>query len=285
MLWLLSLLLFTQIIASIAGSVTSNTLDATGVAIITQEYNWNYQLHLIRYGQITSVRLPITKGFGNTPSMVDDLVEAGVTTIVYQSRDCSVEYENVYRDLVDQAFQMKILEHPEIQFYIEVGNEPDICGRDPTDYASTAVATTERLRGLLQTYPNVRFVLSLGVDVGYNRLLLEDSRIVATFDALAFHIYGHENLWDAGEGWSFWNNELSTTGLPILLTEVGINGNIGQLTKAQRYHEFTHYVRDHRPETVLILFWTVTPHPYWPQYHLTPPMVSMLQDGTVRRWR
>src|SRR5688572_33468387 len=111
--------------------------NVPGVTIINDEYNWNRQVAIIDYANIRAVRLPITKGFGNTPAMVDDLVNAGVTTIVYQSRDCLIEYENVYYDLVSQAFQLKILDYPNVQFILEVGNEPDICGRDAIDYANS----------------------------------------------------------------------------------------------------------------------------------------------------
>lgn len=242
-----------------------------GFAIISQENDWETQRESIRKAGAKFVRIPMTEGFGNTPSMVEDVVQDGVTHIALQTRACDISYENVYRDFIDQAFQIQVERYQNIQFYLEVGNEPDICGSDPLLYTETAGETVRRIRSIAG-YANLRFVLGLGVHPEYNRDLLSNDTVLAEFDALAYHLYGHENLWDITAHYDFYRNELPRYGKPILLTEVGINGDIGDTIKAQRYREFA---LQQPPSTEAIAFWT-TDHTWSESYWIDPTMAATM---------
>jgi hypothetical protein len=244
----------------------------TGLAIISGDTgDWHDQLYTLDTMDATFVRLPITQGFGNWPGMVDDLIAIGITHISLQTRDCNVEYHNIYRDLIDQAFQLRVHHNPATQFYLEIGNEPDICGRDPTSYRTTALDTLNRIKPLV-SYPNLQFVLGLGVHPDYNQELLRDGSVLANFDGLAYHIYAHGNLGDIPDIYSYYRDELAPLDVPILLTEVGINGDIGETAKAQRYREFA---LNPPGDPAGIAFWTVASD-WKPQYHITPYMAQIM---------
>lgn len=252
-------------------SAQSSFPRPTGVAVITEQNNWQQQREAIRAMGATFVRIPITQGFGNTPNIIDDVIADGVTHIALQTRGCDVEYQHVYRDLIDQAFQIKVEKNQQVQFYLEIGNEPDICGRSIESYRAAALDTVARIRPLV-SYPNLRFVLGLGVAPEYNRHLLSDPRVSANFDHYAYHIYAHGNIGDIPETYNWWRDELPGYGKTILLTEVGINGDIGEELKAQRYREFA---LQQPSTTEAIAFWTTDPE-WKPQYHIDTRMAALI---------
>lgn len=251
-----------------------------GSATITQQHDWKQQLARIRVGAFEVMRLPITNGFGNDPHMIDDMINVGVKTIILQVRDCQIDYDYVYHDFIQAGYQIKVRDHPDVHFYLEVGNEPDICGRDPESYIAAMTDTLTRLRPLFVNYHNLDFAAGLAVHSDYNRKIIGNTQLMSLVEAVAYHIYGDEQLWDHPEIWSFWKDgELGASGKKILLTEVGINGPIGHCRKAFRYHEFSEYAPKQRPETEAVCFWTVCEDPGFKSYFIDGDMAEVIRYG------
>jgi hypothetical protein len=236
----------------------------TGFAVISGQNHWELQRKTIRAARADFIRLPVTAGFGNTAEMVDDLIEDGVTHIVFAYEGCPITYNSLFLGFIGGHFQIKAEQNQHIQFYLEIGNEPDIfCPTEtPDSYRTKLLDLNQNIRKLV-SFPNMQFVAGLGVRPAFNRALLSDGTVFANFDAVSYHIYAHENFADVSETWGYWKHELSQAGEPVLLTEVGINGDIGDEVKAQKYRDFALQ----QPSTTKgIAFWTVDPNyfePYW----------------------
>lgn len=248
----------------------------TGLAIISGDSgDWDDQLHTLSTMGATFVRLPITSGFGNNPGMIDDLEAIGITHIAlsWQGTNCTLNFYDLLVDYQGRQYEAAVNKHRNIHFYLEIGNEPDLfCPNfTPSTYRDAVLVIRQELDNLWH-YPNLSYVAGLGADDEYSRQILADGRVLAAYDGLAYHIYAHGNFGDVPDTYNYWRNELAHIGKPILLTEVGINGDIGEELKAQRYREFA---LQQPSSTEAIAFWTVASD-YKPQYHITPRMAAII---------
>lgn len=248
----------------------------TGLAIISGDSgDWQDQLATLDAMNATFVRLPITQGFGNHPGMIDDLKSIGITHIAlsWQGSNCTLRFYDLLVDYQGRQYEAAVNQHRDIQFYLEVGNEPDLfCPNfTPATYRDAILTIRDELDNLWH-YPNLQYVAGLGAHAEYSRQILADGRVLARYDGLAFHLYAHGNLGDIPETYNYWRDELAHLGKPILLTEVGINGNIGEIAKAQRYRDFALNQPD---STEAIAFWTAASD-YKPQYHITELMAQVI---------
>jgi hypothetical protein len=275
---LIAILLFSMgaVFTTETGAQSTTYPQPTGLAIISGDSgDWADQLHTLDLMDATFVRLPITQGFGNHPSMIDDLKAIGITHIAlsWQGTDCTLRFYDLLVDYQGRQYEAAVNEHRDIQFYLEVGNEPDLfCPNfTPATYRDAILSIREELRNLW-TYPNLQYVAGLGAHAEYSRQILSDGRVLANYDGLAYHLYAHANLGDIPETYNYWRDELAHIGKPILLTEVGINGDIGEQLKAQRYRAFA---LQQPASTEAIAFWTVASD-YKPQYHITPHMAQVM---------
>lgn len=249
----------------------------TGAAIISGDVaDWENQRETLRLMGATFVRLPITSGFGNSPEMIDQLTADGITHIALSWQSCSMNFYDLLVDYQGRQFEAAVNRHRNIQFYLEIGNEPDLfCPNlTPATYRDAVLNIRAELRNLW-SYPNLQYVAGLGANAEYSRQILRDGRVLAEYDALAFHIYAHGSFGDIPETYTYWKNELTQIGKPILLTEVGINGDIGKELKATRYREFA---LQQPPSTEAIAFWTVASD-YKSQYHIDESMAQVFSGA------
>jgi hypothetical protein len=212
-----------------------------------------------------------------------------VRVIILRTEDCKPYPQQVAYEIFDRGFVHLFGEYPHVQFWIEVGNEPDICGLDPYAYRSGALDTIRQVKPRVDAYlrsvgaetTRVRWMLSLPVSFPHVQAVLAGGGLrEAGYAAVAYHIYGHYNLYDAGM-WDTYQWLLRETDWDIWITELGINDpGVGEVTKAREYVSFWRSL----PDRVLgVAVWTISDDPAWKNYRLTPRMMDVFADRFPRK--
>lgn len=164
-----------------------------------------------------------------------------------------------------QSLASFVQAHPDVLFYIEVGNEPDVGqevnGRDAFDSNSngafgTTDATAYRNR-LIQiadylhanyNYPNLRLIASMPVDGNtyISTIVGSASQVDEKYDIIGIHLYGASL--DTSTVWEqhyldVLNAVRTGTANPLYVTETGIcDPSLAKQTKAQRMRDW--YLRN-----------------------------------------
>lgn len=274
------------------------TLDA-GINFISA-HDWeSYQLPA--YEQMRPTLAKFSMFYDPTPFApmfgtrhLDDAIARGARTIIFRTAETRIRPDDVERQLntplLDEDGReglsppRSMLEYVRdhhaagsgVEFWIEVGNEPDLAGLNPRVarwlLLDTIRTVAPRYR---ESHPNLRWMASLPTKdglagsgfapyrgVAYLDLLLADEgdglgSVPGRYDALGVHLYGNDTLeqpfpltrepeqvFDCGGGNGdsacptvVLDRVLSRTDRPIFVTEAGINSSLPWRAKSRYYVE------------------------------------------------
>ncbi|MGN6672570.1 MAG: hypothetical protein ACTHMA_04670 [Thermomicrobiales bacterium] len=217
-------------------------------------------------------------------SAIDEVIARGARTIIFRTAETHIAPEDVERELhaplpgdsrslLDYIAGQRAQGSP-VEFWIEVGNEPDLSGLAPlaarADLLHTIREVAPRYRA---NYPNLRWLASLPTRTGlldspnpndhglaYLDQVLSDTGdglgdVASQYDALGVHIYGADTLqqsfpslhaatadYDCADSngdvncpLAVLDRVLSRTDRPIFITEAGINSALAWPFKAKYY--------------------------------------------------
>ena len=227
---------------------------------------------------------PTTPVFGT--NALDDAIALGARTVILRTAETRIDPDEVERQLRvtlpggTRSLLDYIRDHHDagsgVEFWIEVGNEPDLAGVSPLaaryELLTTIRDVAPRYRA---SHPNLRWMASLPTRTGlqespfdgyrglaYLDLLLSDigdglGDVGSRYDALGVHIYGADTLqqsfpalrspserFDCGgsNGDAFCplvvlDRVLAHTSSPVFITEAGIDSALPWAIKARFYVE------------------------------------------------
>jgi hypothetical protein len=225
---------------------------------------------------------PTTPVFGT--AQLDDAIATGARTIILRTAETHTDPDEIERQLnaplpgdgrsLLDYIRDRGNDSSGSQFWIEVGNEPDLAGVNPLIARYRLLATIRDLGPQYRaSYPNLHWMASLPTANGlrdssnpdyrglaYLDLFLSDrgdglGSIAARYDALGVHLYGADTLEqsypalreasDTGDCAGangdalcpdlVLDRALSQTTLPIFITEAGINSAMRWDLKARYY--------------------------------------------------
>ena len=225
---------------------------------------------------------PTTPTFGT--AQLDDAIAAGARTIILRTAETHTAPDEVERQLLAPLpgdgrslldyIRDRGADGSGVAFWIEVGNEPDLAGRDPLVARYSLLSTIRDLGPQYRaSHPNLHWMASLPTASGLRESAHPDERGLAYLDrflsdrgdnlgsipdryeALGVHLYGADTLEQSypalreasdtrdcagANGDALCPNlvldrALSQTSLPIFITEAGINSAMRWDLKARYY--------------------------------------------------
>lgn len=242
--------------------------------------SWDTSRDLNRRMGGALVKIQIPENFHFYPHHIDELVLDGAKVIILTTSDCNITYEQVYFELVQRGFwEQSVLRHREIQFILEVGNEPEMCGLDPWTYKWRLIDTAKRLKPQVDV-PNLLFMAQVPLTLANTQIVLGGGEVQHLYDLLSFHNYGHHSLDDNGGGeyLEVYQHLLTNTRNPLYLTEVNINDPA--LSDAERARRITEWVS--RQGTARLKGAVVFAIGEWgdhPAYEVTAEFAGALRSG------
>lgn len=176
-----------------------------------------------------------------------------------------------------QTLASYITGHPDIRFYFEVGNEPNVndnqTGRPAFDTdgdadfdATDAARYHDRLIQIADfihtyyNYSNLTLLASMPTTNTYISMILGDGQVASRFDGIGIHLYGDSDFTSTDGPFPTYSATMSSVrtyaaGESLFVTETGIcNPNLGKQTKAQRMRDW--YLRNAGPNKIagVVLF-------------------------------
>lgn len=266
----MKLFLLTLLLLLIPSGVSARTL---GPVVISPTPD---SLSLVRAMGSSFVKVEIADGFGWTPQTVQSLISNGTKTLILRTADCATSASENQRLL--QPYLPTISDNPQVSFYLEVGNEPEICGDSAAKYKQDALTTYDTLSPT--TPKNLKFLVTGLTTLADTSVVYGDGQIAARYDAVGAHVYGNYNLSDGGNG--DWLSILSYleqhTNKPIFLTEVGINDP--NTSKADKARRIVDWVNQQSSQIVGVSIFAIGDHSNFPNYEIDQTAAAVYAQAT-----
>ena len=212
---------------------------------------------------ITSILLRIPAHASTDAAHARVLIQHGVQEIVLRTDDrdidpATIRYELTRRHGSGDTFERVVRDHPHVSWWLEIGNEPDIDFGpgygpiSPQQWRSMLVRAAEGTKDLVQAL-GLKTIAALPTVAAQTRLVLQDGAVARLYDAVAVHVYGHQEMTD---NLPHLENlsvvEANSAVKRIVLTEVGINGpDLPMVEKARRIRAWAEAYRG-RAELALV---------------------------------
>ena len=231
--------------------------------------NWNQHIALLQQMKGEVVRYRLDEGFGPNPAEIPQLIDAGVGVIILNTA-AGADWATTYHEYVTDGFEAQVLAHPNTQFYLEMGNEPD----DIAAYKPVVIDVAQHLQ---QHKPaNLGILVSMPLTLANTHALLDDGALLGLVDGLAPHIYGGDAIGDgAGLEMPAVYQYSLTLGKPLWITEMGIDdGNLPKAEKAQRMRDWISQ-QPAQLKGVTVFAISDLDGPNWQHYLITPEMAAV----------
>lgn len=252
-----------------------------GINIISsrRDPDWPEQLRRLELAQPDVLKVQMPVGFGTSTKDVAAALDRipSIKSVILRGQDCEVDYPKTAADLSTRRHDFDgplgswlnlIRQRPQITFWIEVGNEPEHCGLDIRAYRDQSLATVRQLRSDLRNFNNVRFTISMPVELRNVVHMFNDTEYEDICDGIATHLYAVHDLDHPVSNWrEIYDWLLAHTSLPILITEAGVN-DVTQ-TATQRAAHYVDYL-SRQPERMhsVTLFGSVSEDLKWQAWKL-----------------
>jgi hypothetical protein len=237
--------------------------------------SWDdYQRPIIRSSEFTLAKVHLPAGFGNRPDHVVDLIEDGIEVIMLKTEDCRTDAMTTYNYMVDGGFLDVVQQYPEVDFVVQVGNEPELCPVPMNKYVNHLYDVITVLKpGVDQ--PNLRWVAGLPMNPETAKALLDDGWIQRLYDGVGTNMLGHYSLTNEYHNWhEIVDYVLDETDTDIWITEIGINHPpMDKAIKAERILEYIDTLPADRVGGIAVF--TLGQGTEWPQYEITQSMVPV----------
>jgi hypothetical protein len=265
-------------VASAQGSTGTGDNDRPplGPVIISPELgDWSeYQRPLFRASEFDLVKVHLPPGFDTHPSHVEDLIRDGAQTIIFKTEDCASDGPTTFEHLMDSGFLDVVTQNPQIEFVMQVGNEPEHCQLSLQQYQEDLYQVITEVRPLVDL-PNLRWVAGLPMGPSMARELLGNDWIHDLYDGVGTNMLVHFSLIDEYHNWhEIVDYVLDNTDTELWITEIGINHPpMDKSLKAERIMEYVDQLPVDRVGGVAIF--TLGRGTEWPQYEVSEAMVPI----------
>ena len=278
------LVLVAFLIVPVTNPVMAEDVPALGAAFIAAEEEWHdYHVPVFQAGGFTAAKVQIPAGYWTNPEDVEQLIDAGATVVIFRTDNCESSPRKVRSDFEGRGFAGLLDRYPAVDFYIEVGNEPDnFCQHwSPETYRDNLITIHD---ALARGFPDLGWIASLCAHQACSDRVLADGRILDRYDGLGIHLYGHYQFDDAPENGNWTQFQVYREryrDVPLFMTELGINdASMPDTDKARIYRAF---VDSYGAEFEAILFWTISTHPEYANYRLTSEMARIISPSRDRQ--
>lgn len=285
-------------------------MGTPGICIISPRGFMPYQkmLSMVKYANLQVVKFHIGNSFSTDPIDVEQMIQGGVKKIILRTDDglLGYSYEKV-RALIENpggvghfSYASLFKKYPHIEWWIEVGNEPNLAGINGwiARWWSLAVYKELALNYLghidipwKTKYPNLNWVVNLATNYNDAEIMLRyldnkgkdnvgDGSIIDYYDAISCHMYGDFQIMSMNYDWpKIYQMLLSNQYVKkIHVTEMGINDpHTPLLTKAARYHGFC---LSAPPKVDFCMVWCLGQRTGFPTYEIADQQVlKTIQNG------
>jgi hypothetical protein len=267
-------------------------------------------LELVKRTKINTVKLHIGEAFSTDPIDVQDFIEAGVQCFVLRTDDGlkGMSYQEIQRlielpgGIAGFSYASLFHKYPDLQWWLEIGNEPDM-GIGYNDFSQSPwvirwweLAVIKELKlnfighideAWEKKYPMLKWAISLPVN-RYNAQIvtqwmnyeggddISDGGVLDYYDAAALHLYGDTEVLSWNYDWPKIYNDMIQNQFckKILITEMGINDpDMSKTEKARKYRKF---METAHPKVEVCTIWAMARHSSWPNYE-----VNELRDWEI----
>lgn len=272
------ILLIVLMVPFIAHAEPERDMPRLGVNYVSAAGDWNdHHRAIFRRAKFTIAKVQIPKGFQTEPRHVQDLIRDGAEVIILRGEDCRPDYAQTKQDLIGRGFYDVVKKNPDVQFWVEIGNEPEYCHMPVKDYRDAATYTIERMKREVGR-SNLKWMISMPITPSALDTLFATNmdRLV---DGYGTHLYGHSTIIQEQNDWRTILNRLMTKHTkPIFITEMGINDpNMARTEKAKRYLETLNWLDSERVKGVTL--WTISQDGRFLNYQLNTAMADVLAQA------
>lgn len=274
-----------------------------GICIISPREHMPYteMLHVIQTSGIQAVKFHIGNAFSTDPIDVEQVIHAGVKTIILRTDDgmLGYSYETV-RKLFENpggishfSYASLTQKYKDVNWWLEISNEPNLAGIGGWLARWWALAVVKELRlnylGHIdrpwkEKYPNLQWSVCLPTNLQDAKDMLTylddhgkddvgDGSIIDYYDAINCHLYGDFQVISQNYDWpAIYDLLLHNQYVhKIHITEMGINDkNTRMHTKCQRYHQF---IMSADKKVDLAMVWCLGRGTKYPTYEISDPVL------------
>jgi hypothetical protein len=281
--WLVLLALALVVTGGVFGAAANQVPAAErpplGPVVISPNLgSWNdYQRPIIRGSEFDLAKVHLPTGFQTAPEHVEDLIADGITTIMLKTEDCRSDGATTRAYLVNRGFTELFQSYPDIDFVIQVGNEPERCPGTLAQYYDALYEVITQVKPEVDE-PNLHWVAGLPMVPQSAIGLMEDEWVLDLYDGVGTNMLGHFSLVNEYHGWhEIVDYVLDETDTTLWLTEIGINHP--PMDKADKARGILEYVDTLPADRVGgVAIFTLGRGTNWPQYEVTEAMVPVFAD-------
>lgn len=190
-------------------------------------------------------KVRMERGFGVTAPMVADLIaDCGLRLVVLHAGVTGYDWPMLARVWHEDGWGALVNAHPAVEWWIEIGNEPEFAGMEDGAVARTVTLETYKRLALgigsgepawRDAYPGLHWMASLPLTMERVQAFLRwvpdnaqgwinQGSIGDWYDGLGIHIYGHYRVTDE-HLWVVYNDVIRRGDTKsCMVTEAGING-------------------------------------------------------------
>jgi hypothetical protein len=253
-------------------------MAAVGLNIISPRGDMPFaeMLSLYARGKFPLVKLHVDEAFSTDPSDVRALLQLGtIETVILRTADGLRGYDyKVIQATIEQpggiagySYADLMHEFPQINWWIEIGNEPNLHGVAPWIARWWALAAYKELalnylghidRPWREKYPMLKWMFSLPTDYEESLILMQwldhdgqddvgDGGALDYYDAVGAHLYGDYEVISRNYDWpKIYDYLLASPYVKeIFITEMGINDDkTPTRLKVRKYRDFANSAPD-----------------------------------------
>lgn len=267
------------------------TLPLGAIVISPDMGDWQAQRQVFRAARFSVGKVHIPAGFDTGPAHVRDLIADGARTVILRTEDAGLTPESVRSDLYDRGFVDLIHAYPEIEFWLQVGNEPERYHTVPTpeEYRHQLLAVYDGLSRDEDLAP-LRWMAGVPITTAYYDVFAKRDAVIDRYDALAVNLYGHHYISDTGSEKQQNYLRALRIGHPVWIAETGINDpGISKQEKGRRIVDFWKSLSESRMtrrQMLGVVLFALGTGTRWPQYEINSAMAAELgaREGERERY-
>jgi hypothetical protein len=270
-----------------------------GVCVISPrgQMDYNDLYNMIEYANVKTVKFHMPAGFSTDPIDVENAIHLGVENIILRTDDglAGYDYAKVRNDferpggISNYSYASLLDRYPHVNWWIEIGNEPNLHGINGWSARWWALALYKELalnhlghidQPWRSKYRNLHWTVSLPTKFSeaenmlvwqnnHGRDNLGDGSIIDYYDAISCHLYGDKNVLSFNYDWpAIYEMLLENKYVRrIHITEMGINDEfISMHTKCDMYNEF---IKTAHKKVDLCTVWFLGIDPEFAHYQIT----------------
>lgn len=232
---------------------------------------------------------------------LDQVIGWGARTIIIRTAETKISPDEVFHQLemaslpdsnsaLDVTLGDYFRSHPDIEFWVEVGNEPDLHGQTIEVHRWALLETAKReIPQFKQRYPNVKWMASMPTHQGANGISgadwfnglvakVDGVSILDVYDGFGVHTYGYNTLArsDGNSPWTPIDWMRGYTPKPLWITEAGINSGDPWWRKAELFNEV---LPAYPPQVKGVTYFTLSLDPQW--YSVTKYSIDVSPAGVI----